>query len=56
MRIETEIGNGVVISKFYNGFRVKCTHGEYGICERDGGIEILHKGKTIFRHTNLGDA
>lgn len=52
MKIEVAIGDDgtpeVTLSEVYSGVGVMTGMGFFGIAQRDGGIEILHGGKTVW--------
>jgi hypothetical protein len=38
----------VELENVYNGVGIKCDQGFFGICQRDGGIEVMRDGQTVF--------
>lgn len=41
--------NGVmVLSHVFSGIGIKTDQGMFGICQRDGGIEVIHAGKIVY--------
>jgi hypothetical protein len=47
MKINVE-NNEIVISEAYNGIGIKTEMGHFGIAQRDGGIEVMLDGKTVW--------
>lgn len=44
----------VILSEVYSGVGIKTSMGVFGVCERDGGIEVLFEGKTVFVMSESG--
>lgn len=38
----------VELENVYNGVGIRCDQGFFGICQRDGGIEVMRDGQTVF--------
>ena len=48
MKIEVNADREIELSEVYNAVAIKTEAGTFGICERDGGIEILRGGVMVF--------
>ena len=47
--MQIEVKNGkVVFSEMYNGIGIKTEAGDFGVAQRDGGIEIMLNGELVF--------
>ena len=56
MRLESTHNGNIIISEIYSGVTIQTDGGpDYGICQRDGGIWIMRKGKVIARFDMNGD-
>ena len=57
MKIEVTVGDDgtpeVLLSEVYSGVGIMTGMGHFGIAQRDGGIEILHGGKTVWMSHEL---
>jgi hypothetical protein len=47
VKIEVEDGE-IVLSEVYSGVGIKTDMGLFGIAQRDGGIEVMLEGKTVW--------
>lgn len=56
VRIETGEGGGIVLSEVYVGIGIKTDKGEFGIAERDGGIEVYFGGQMVWSSHELPEA
>lgn len=59
MKLSTEIVDGeavLTLSEVYSGIGIKTNMGLFGIAQRDGGIEVLFKGKTVWTSHELPSA
>jgi len=45
----------VVLSEVYSGVGIKTDMGLFGIAQRDGGIEVLLGGKTVWTSHEIED-
>ena len=48
MEIEVDEDGEILLSKVYVGIGIKTDTGTFGICQRDGGIEVLKDGKPVW--------
>lgn len=48
MKLEIDTGGGLTLSEVFSGVGVKTDMGLFGIAQRDGGIEVLLDGKTVW--------
>lgn len=48
MRVEVNEDYEIIFSEVYNGIGIKTDAGTFGICQRDGGIEITKDGKLVY--------
>jgi len=46
----------VSVTECYNGILVKTPNGDFGITQRDGGIEVAREGKLIFASVSHQEA
>ena len=44
--------DGIILSEVYSGVGIETDQGVFGICERDGGIEVLLDSKLIWSSRN----
>ena len=47
-KIEIYTSGGVLIEKCYTGVLIETEIADFGICQRDGGIEVTRDGKLVF--------
>lgn len=47
-RIEMTGGPEIILSEVYSGVGIRTDAGLFGIAERDGGIEVMLNGKTVW--------
>ena len=55
MRVDLDENLQLVLSEVYNGIGIKTDAGVYGICQRDGGIEVMLDGQLVFAHYSPSD-
>lgn len=50
MKIDIQYGEAttLVLSEVYEGVGIKTEMGTFGVCERDGGLEVTFNGKLVF--------
>lgn len=48
MKIDVNDQHDLILSEVYNGIGIRTEAGVFGICERDGGLEVTFKGELIF--------
>ena len=48
MKIEVGEDGDILFSEVYNPLCIRSAAGTFGICERDGGIEIMRNGALVF--------
>jgi hypothetical protein len=48
MKIEVDEEHNITLSEVYEGIVIQTKTGMFGVCERDGGIEVTFKGKLVY--------
>ncbi len=48
MRVDVDEHDNIRFSEVFNPVVISTDVGEFGICQRDGGIEVSHNGKLVF--------
>ena len=48
MKLEVNENGEIVLGDVFNPVVVTTPNGDFGICQRDGGIEVVQNGKVIF--------
>jgi len=54
VKLQVEDGD-VVLSEVYSGIGIATDMGLFGIAQRDGGIEVMLEGKTVWTSHELGE-
>lgn len=47
--------DGLVLSEVYSGIGIRTPAGLFGIAQRDGGIEVMLDGKTVWTSNEIAD-
>jgi hypothetical protein len=56
MRVEVDEDGELVFSEVYSGIGIKTDVGLFGIAQRDGGIEVMLNGRTVWTSNELATA
>lgn len=48
MKIEVNDQHDLVLSEVFEGVCIRTEMGVFGVCERDGGLEVTFQGKLVF--------
>jgi hypothetical protein len=46
------IDSEIIVSELYCGIGIETSQGEFGICQRDGGIDVMLDGKLVWSSTH----
>jgi hypothetical protein len=52
MKIEVNEDRDIELSDVFNALVVRTEDGRYGICQRDGGLEVVRDGTTVYSSRN----
>lgn len=50
MKIEVNEDGEIVFSDVFNAIGIKTDIGTFGVCQRDGGLEVVFEGETVFEY------
>lgn len=48
MKIWANEDGEIMLGDVFNGIGVRTDAGDFGICQRDGGIEVMHQGELVY--------
>jgi len=48
MKIHVSENGSIVLSDVFNAIVIATDQGEFGVAQRDGGIEVMHKGELVY--------
>lgn len=48
MKINVSENGSIVLSDVFNAVIIATDEGEFGVAQRDGGIEVMHKGIMVY--------
>jgi len=48
MKIDVSENGSIVLSDVFNAVVIATDQGEFGVAQRDGGIEVMHKGELVY--------
>ena len=50
MKIHVDENDKIVLSEVFTTVVIRTPEGDFGVCQRDGGIEIVLDGKLVFAY------
>jgi hypothetical protein len=48
MKLEVGPDQSIILSEVFSGVGIKTDMGTFGVCQRDGGIEVTREGVQVF--------